>query len=153
MTFCKQVVFIASKCGKCVLILIQSSFTTPDPWEISDFFHHPEPMENFRFFSPPRTHGKFQIFFTTPDPWKISDFLLWNVKLQLWVQHYATQYNPLLSLFHPRLHVCPNTSLFASASNDGTVKLWDTQRVEKQGMVVKSCFTFQLQQGETATRK
>ncbi|CAB4008676.1 Phosphoinositide 3-kinase regulatory subunit 4, partial [Paramuricea clavata] len=51
-----------------------------------------------------------------------------------------------------KLHVCPNTSLFASASNDGTVKLWDTQRVEKQGMVVKSCFTFQLQQGETATR-
>ena len=58
-----------------------------------------------------------------------------------------------LSLFHPRLHVCPNTSLFASASNDGTVKLWDAERVEKQGMVVKSCFTFQLQQGETPTRK
>lgn len=52
-----------------------------------------------------------------------------------------------------RLHVCPKTSLFASASNDGTVKLWDAQRLEKEGMVVKSSFSYQLQKGETTTRK
>ncbi|XP_046850772.1 phosphoinositide 3-kinase regulatory subunit 4-like isoform X2 [Xenia sp. Carnegie-2017] len=51
-----------------------------------------------------------------------------------------------------KLQVCPNTSLFASISNDGTMKLWDTQRVEKHGMIVKSCFTFQLQHADTTTR-